>query len=627
MAFEATQQTSDASRPGPSNGTDEPDPTPCNPRKKLHGRAFYESIGSPKFVVAPMVDQSDFAWRMLTRSFLPPHTPTASSTNLLAYTPMFHSRLFVETPKYRDAHFEPLPTSVPLHASPEYTSAAQDFHNNPHLDGNPAIDRPLIVQFCSNTPEDFLTAARAVAPYCDAVDLNLGCPQGIAKRGNYGAFLQEDQELIFRMVRTLHEELDVPVTAKMRILDTREDTLKYAKGLLDAGASIITVHGRRREQKGHNTGLADWQVLRYLRESLPPDTVIFANGNILQHEDIERCLAVTGADAVMSAEGNLYNPAIFAEAPRVGEEGREYWRGRGGRGGWRVDAVVRRYFDIIWQYALKTDPPVRAPLYLPGDEKGEDFTTTTTGAEQIPELQYGKSQNGSTNGDASASNLVPEPEPNSKKRKADPEHPTQQQQATAPSKQNKRQKRAQGRPDMITSPNLVGMMAHLFHVLRPLVSRHTHVRDALARCRKGDMEAFEHVLKLTEEAVKEGLRGYEAGVEDGGVGDAVEDDGQEMKERGAVGEIEDDEGESSSAAVRRCKRPWWVCQPFVRPSPKEAVEKGSMQMSKKEKRRLMEEQAMEKERKKEKGDGEAIVIPNGQGKEDMGVPKEQVVYG
>ncbi|KAL6833320.1 hypothetical protein J3E69DRAFT_323725 [Trichoderma sp. SZMC 28015] len=32
----------------------------AEPPKKLHGRAFYESIGSPKFIVAPMVDQSEF---------------------------------------------------------------------------------------------------------------------------------------------------------------------------------------------------------------------------------------------------------------------------------------------------------------------------------------------------------------------------------------------------------------------------------------------------------------------------------------------------------------------------------------------------------------------------------------
>lgn len=31
-----------------------------SPRQKLHGRLFYESIGSPKFVLAPMVDQSEF---------------------------------------------------------------------------------------------------------------------------------------------------------------------------------------------------------------------------------------------------------------------------------------------------------------------------------------------------------------------------------------------------------------------------------------------------------------------------------------------------------------------------------------------------------------------------------------
>ena len=182
---------------------------------------------------------------------------------------MLHARLFKETARYRDEHFQPTRSSLTVKEPSEVS---------PYLDGNPSVDRPLFVQFCANKPDELFEAAEYVAPYCDAVDLNLGCPQGIARTGHYGAFLQEDWGTIHKLISKLHNELSISVTAKMRILDTREKTLEYARMILSAGASILTVHGRRREQKSHNMGVADWSMIRFLRENLPPETVLFANG-------------------------------------------------------------------------------------------------------------------------------------------------------------------------------------------------------------------------------------------------------------------------------------------------------------------------------------------------------------
>lgn len=430
---------------------------------------------------------------MLSRSFLPPD----EQPKLLAYTPMMHARLFSQEEKYRKAHLETVRPESEV----------------PWLDGNPSIDRPLFVQFCANDPEALLSAARQVAPHCDAVDLNLGCPQGIARKGKYGAFLQEDQDLIFRLINILHKELSVPVTAKIRILETREKTLEYAQNVLKAGASILTVHGRRREQKGHLTGLADWETLRWLRDSLPPETVIFANGNVLQGEDLQACLDATGADGVMTADGNLSDPAIFAKPPPVGEEGREYWRGKDGKGGWRVDAVMRRYLDILHKYAHGVDPPKRQPLFMPGDK-----------------LEWSESES-------------PEEPPQKRRRKDGKQQP---------------------------SPNMAAVQPHLFHVLRHLVTKHTDVRDMLARGRKDDLEGYEELLAVVEKKVAQGLTEYE------------ETDGKSFEEElEKIGGYDVPEGESSLGTIKKCKRPWWVAQPIVRPLPAEAEAKGAIRLSKK----------------------------------------------
>jgi tRNA-dihydrouridine synthase 1 len=231
-----------------------------------------------------IVDQSELAFRAMGRKY----------GCGLAYTPMLHSKIFAETPRYRKDHFQT---------------------NN--------ADRPLVVQFCANNPGTLLKAARFVEDQCDAVDLNLGCPQDIARRGKYGSFLMEDWDRVHDMILTLKQNLNVPVWAKIRIYPDLDRTKAYAKMIEAAGASIICIHGRTREQKGNDPGPADLDAIRQVAASLR--VPVIANGNVATLQDAEHVLEATRCQAVMSAVGLLQQPALFSGArPEPLDMAREY---------------------------------------------------------------------------------------------------------------------------------------------------------------------------------------------------------------------------------------------------------------------------------------------------------------
>ncbi|KAF6143960.1 hypothetical protein GIB67_017568 [Kingdonia uniflora] len=178
------------------------------------------------------------------------------------------------------------------------------------LDASFVEDRPLFVQFCANDPDILLEASRVVESRTDYVDINLGCPQRIARRGNYGAFLMDNLPVIKSLVHKLAHNLYVPVSCKIRIFSSLEDTITYARMLEDAGCSLLAVHGRTRDEKDGKKIRADWDAIKAVKEAVR--IPVLANGNIRHMDDVHSCLEATGVDGVLSAESLLENPALFA---------------------------------------------------------------------------------------------------------------------------------------------------------------------------------------------------------------------------------------------------------------------------------------------------------------------------
>ena len=88
----------------------------------------------------------------------------------------------------------------------------------------------------------------------------------------------DDLPLVERIVRICAEGLDVPVTCKIRVFPELQKTIAYAQMLERAGASIIAVHGRLREQKKSKGADANWDAIK-----VGPAALAFLCQLLLQH--------------------------------------------------------------------------------------------------------------------------------------------------------------------------------------------------------------------------------------------------------------------------------------------------------------------------------------------------------
>ena len=166
---------------------------------------------------------------------------------------------------------------------------------------------PIGVQIFDNRPFAVYEAAKQAEDNgAFIIDINMGCPvKKIAKRGG-GSALIKDWKLAELLVKRVVEAVQIPVTVKTRLgWNTKKENIEgFLMMLQDAGASMITLHGRTRKQGF--SGKADWEMIGKLKELL--DIPVIANGDIKNSEDAINCLKITKADGVMIGRGILGSP-------------------------------------------------------------------------------------------------------------------------------------------------------------------------------------------------------------------------------------------------------------------------------------------------------------------------------
>ncbi|KAF5371731.1 hypothetical protein D9758_003440 [Tetrapyrgos nigripes] len=232
------------------------------------------------FISAPMVNQSDLPFRVLTRRY--------GAT--LAYTQMLLPEKLICDQEYLEFHRRDLTTRI---------------------DG---LESPVVVQLCGNDAETIVQAGKKLQDCCDGIDLNLGCPQEAARDGHFGAYLlgQKDWPLVEGIVSAMSSSFTVPVSTKIRLCQPQHKTLEFAERLEASGSSWITLHARTVSARRRRQGAADLSEVKRLKDSDKLHVPVISNGNVRVYTDLTQNLEYTGADGLMVGETLLGNPCIFS---------------------------------------------------------------------------------------------------------------------------------------------------------------------------------------------------------------------------------------------------------------------------------------------------------------------------
>jgi nifR3 family TIM-barrel protein len=244
--------------------------------------SFWDNLKKPIFVLAPMADVTDVAFRRIIAKYGKPDVTWTEfvSADGLALAPEEGRKKLLKDLEYSET------------------------------------ERPIVAQLFTSNPDHMRRAASLARELgFDGIDINMGCPDQSICRQEAGAAMMKNPTLAREVICAAKEGAEgLPVSVKTRLGWNKDELETWLPELLKEEPAVITVHARTKKEMSKVP--ARWERVKRaveIRYELGSKTLIFGNGDAKDIKDARRLVEETGADGVMLGRAIFGNPWLFSE--------------------------------------------------------------------------------------------------------------------------------------------------------------------------------------------------------------------------------------------------------------------------------------------------------------------------
>ena len=248
---------------------------------------FWKKLNKPIFVLAPMADVTDCAFRQIIAKYSR-HGENSGGPDVF-----WTEFVSADGLAHRDAR--------------EKLLIDLKFEKNEH---------PIVAQIFGSNVENMREASKLCAELgFDGVDINMGCPDKSIEKQGAGASSMKNPAHAIEIIRAAKEGApNLPISVKTRIGYNKNEIETWIPEILKEGVAVLTVHLRTRKEM--SLVPAHWDLMPQivaLRDKISPETLIIGNGDVLNTQDGKNKIAQSGCDGAMLGRAIFGNPWLFDE--------------------------------------------------------------------------------------------------------------------------------------------------------------------------------------------------------------------------------------------------------------------------------------------------------------------------